>query len=95
MPRTDLRRPAVTHWPHGSRRRPGRCSIGSRRVLLALADPRRWPPSCWSAGRVRVTAGRLDVVLRLGDLAIGVRMAGLDRPGWVPAAGRAINFHYD
>ncbi len=48
------------------------------------------------AGRVRVAAGRLDVVLRLGDLAIGVRMAGLDRnPGWVPAAGRAINFHYD
>jgi hypothetical protein len=63
------------------------------------------PPADWAelasitlvrASRVRVSAGRLDVTLRLDDLDIAVRMAGLDRnPGWVPAAGRAINFSYE
>ncbi len=62
--------------------------LAGRTELTGLAFAR--------AGRVRMAAGRLDVVLRLDDLAIGVRMAGLDRnPGWVPAAGRTINFYYD
>lgn len=46
--------------------------------------------------RVEVSAARLDIHLRLADLPISVRLAGLDRdPGWVPAAGRFLAFHYD
>lgn len=46
--------------------------------------------------RVLVSAARLDVVLHLDDLALAVRYAGLDRdPGWVPAAGRTLAFHFE
>jgi hypothetical protein len=46
--------------------------------------------------RVFITASHLDVVFELAQLPIEVRLAGLDRnPGWVPAAGRFIAFHYD
>jgi len=38
----------------------------------------------------------VDVIFALADLPIEVRLGGLDRnPGWVPAAGRVITFHYD
>jgi hypothetical protein len=38
---------------------------------------------------------RLDICLSLSDLPISIRFAGLDRdPGWVPAAGRFVAFHY-
>jgi hypothetical protein len=46
--------------------------------------------------RVCVTPVYLDIYLSLEELPISVRMAGLDRdPGWVPAAGRQIAFHFD
>ena len=36
-----------------------------------------------------------DLTLSLADLPIELRLAGLDRdPGWVPAAGRYIAFHF-
>lgn len=39
---------------------------------------------------------RLDIYFSLDELPIQVRIAGLDRdPGWVPAAGRYVAFHYD
>jgi hypothetical protein len=39
---------------------------------------------------------RLDLVFSLNELPIAVRLAGLDRnPGWVPAAGRDIRFHFE
>ncbi len=45
--------------------------------------------------RVEAGATRLDIYLSLDDLPIEVRLAGLDRdPGWVPAAGRFVAFHY-
>ena len=51
---------------------------------------------CARAARVQVTAARVDVHFALADLPIAIRLAGLDRdPGWVPAAGRSIAFHYD
>jgi len=51
---------------------------------------------CRCYGRVRVTATHLDVFFNLAELPIEIRLAGLDRdPGWVPAAGRFITFHYD
>jgi hypothetical protein len=46
--------------------------------------------------RVHATATHVDVVLPLDALPIEVRFAGLDRdPGWVPAAGRFIAFHFE
>jgi hypothetical protein len=46
--------------------------------------------------RITATATHLDVFLGLGELPIAIRLAGLDRdPGWVPAAGRFIAFHFD
>ena len=46
--------------------------------------------------RVCVTATHVDVLMRLADLPVEVRSAGLDRdPGWVPAAGRYVAFHFD
>ena len=46
--------------------------------------------------KVVVTATHLDVFFALADLPIEIRVAGLDRnPGWVPAAGRFIAFHFD
>lgn len=38
---------------------------------------------------------RIDVHFALADLPIKIRSAGLDRdPGWIPAAGRAVAFHF-
>jgi hypothetical protein len=46
--------------------------------------------------RVTLTPTHLDVFLLFANLPIEVRMSGLDRnPGWAPAAGRFIAFHYD
>jgi len=45
--------------------------------------------------RVFVTAAHVDVEFSLAELPIEIRLSGLDRdPGWVPAAGRVIKFHY-
>jgi hypothetical protein len=46
--------------------------------------------------KVTITATHLDVFFPLADHPIEIRLSGLDRnPGWVPAAGRFIAFHYD
>lgn len=51
---------------------------------------------CEHQARIVVTATRLDVTFALAGLPLEVRLAGLDRdPGWVPAAGRRIAFHYE
>ena len=51
---------------------------------------------CRHTARVILTATRLDIVLSLAALPIEVRLSGLDRdPGWVPAAGRFIAFHFE
>jgi hypothetical protein len=48
------------------------------------------------AARIRIGSESVAVHFSLADHPIALRMAGLDRdPGWVPAAGRAIGFHYD
>jgi hypothetical protein len=45
---------------------------------------------------VEVTADSVTVRFRLAEHPSELRMAGLDRdPGWVPAAGRRIAFHYE
>ncbi len=46
--------------------------------------------------RITITPTHLDVFFSLADHPIEIRLSGLDRnPGWVPAAGRFIAFHYD
>ena len=46
--------------------------------------------------KVTITPTHLDVYFPLADHPIEIRLSGLDRnPGWVPAAGRFIAFHYD
>jgi hypothetical protein len=46
--------------------------------------------------RITVTPTHLDIFFVLCDHPIEIRLSGLDRnPGWVPAAGRFIAFHYD
>ncbi|HXI24270.1 MAG TPA: hypothetical protein VNG71_10450 [Pyrinomonadaceae bacterium] len=51
---------------------------------------------CQRYARVRATDTHIDVFFRLADLPLEIRFAGLDRdPGWVPAAGRFITFHFD
>jgi hypothetical protein len=51
---------------------------------------------CRHAAQVALTAARLDVTFELARLPLEVRLAGLDRdPGWVPAAGRHVAFHFE
>ncbi|HSL54300.1 MAG TPA: hypothetical protein VK868_07885, partial [Pyrinomonadaceae bacterium] len=46
--------------------------------------------------KVTITPTHLDVHFSLCDHPIEIRLSGLDRnPGWMPAAGRFIAFHYD
>lgn len=70
-----------------------------QRLALALNLPADQDPVrmtlCLSA-RVRCRAERVDVHLSLAHLPLAVRLAGLDRdPGWVPAAGSDLRFHFD
>ena len=54
------------------------------------------PLVCRHWAQVRLTPTHVDVFFRLADLPIEIRLSGLDRnPGWVPAAGRFIAFHYE
>jgi hypothetical protein len=51
---------------------------------------------CEHHARVFVTATHIDIFLSLAELPIAIRFAGLDRdPGWVPAAGRFVAFHFE
>jgi hypothetical protein len=46
--------------------------------------------------KIETTSERVDAHFSLATHPIELRMAGLDRdPGWVPAGGRSIYFHYD
>jgi len=48
------------------------------------------------SARVYLTGTRLDVTFSLEAHPVAIRLAGLDRnPGWIPAAGRIIAFHYE
>ena len=94
---------------HGTRTTPVRSSTQAAlshllpylRARLALAlelrDARRLAGVLLRmAAQVRVGAERIDVFFALERLPLAVRLAGLDRdPGWVPAAGRDLRFHFD
>ena len=51
---------------------------------------------CAQPARVSVSATRIDVTFALAQHPIQIRLSGLDRdPGWVPAAGRFVAFHFE
>jgi hypothetical protein len=50
---------------------------------------------CCHQALIQVTASAVHVHLSLSALPLEVRIAGLDRdPGWIPAAGRSVYFHF-
>jgi hypothetical protein len=47
-------------------------------------------------GRLHLTLTHVDLVLPLGAVSMPARLAGLDRdPGWLPAFGRVVLFHFE
>ncbi|MGO9428665.1 hypothetical protein [Rhodoblastus sp.] len=47
-------------------------------------------------GRLYVTSTHVDLVMPLNAVSVPVRLSGLDRdPGWLPAFGRVILFHFE
>jgi hypothetical protein len=50
---------------------------------------------CRYAAQLELGCNRIDVRLSLAELPLPLRYAGLDRdPGWIPAAGRSVHFHF-
>ena len=51
---------------------------------------------CRIPARLRITPAHLHALIRLDRHPIEIRLAGLDRdPGWIPAAGRYVAFHFN
>jgi hypothetical protein len=51
---------------------------------------------CLCRATIEITASSLHVHLALSELPLAVRVGGLDRdPGWMPAAGRFVAFHFE
>lgn len=72
--------------------------LRTRLVLaLGLRDARRLAGLLLRLpARVHAGPERIDVHFALQQLPLPVRMAGLDRdPGWIPAAGRDLRFHFE
>jgi hypothetical protein len=67
--------------------------IRDRLALAGIEDP---PRVVRRYGRITTTPAHLDVYFSLAAHPIEIRLAGLDRnPGWIPAAGRHVAFHFD
>jgi len=68
------------------------------RLMAALGsqDPKTIPDLvCRYPAHIYMSASAVDVHLSLDDLPISLRIGGLDRdPGWIPAAGRSVRFHF-
>ena len=86
-------------------RQPGDCwrqwLLPLMRARLALAlgvadDQALLDQVCRSEARVTSRPAWVDVTLSLAALPLALRLAGLDRdPGWIPAAGRDVRFHFE
>lgn len=67
------------------------------RLALALDCTSEQAPTllCRHPARLRCGPARVEAILALSSLPLAVRIAGLDRdPGWIPAAGRDVRFHF-
>lgn len=95
--------------PKGCPQRLGRLTAAMtpavrRRLLLALgidplirggASDRRIADILLLPAQLHVSSSHVDLVTRLDRVDLGARRAGLDRdPGWLPAYGRVIYFHF-
>jgi hypothetical protein len=87
--------------PHLSREPRGRwvscLSLYLRaRLLVALRQPDAVPLLCRQRARIEADGDRLTATFALADHLLALRLAGLDRnPGWVPAAGRIVEFAFE
>ena len=65
-------------------------------AALSVADPATVGEVVLAhPAEVLVTPTHVDVRLSLAELPLEIRLAGLDRdPGWIPAAGRFLAFHF-
>lgn len=65
----------------------GQAELKPRQRLRAMLD---------LPARVLDKGERVDMFFSLAELPLAVRLAGLDRdPGWIPAAGCDVHFHFD
>jgi hypothetical protein len=54
------------------------------------------PLLCAHPARILISSARLDVTFSLAEHPLVIRQSGLDRdPGWIPAAGHYVVYHYD
>ncbi len=85
--------PAVAAWLE--RLMPYVCTRLRQALGLTEADD-PGPLVCGHRARVCLTPTHLDVFFSLAELPVEIRLSGLDRnPGWVPAAGRFVAFHFE
>ena len=65
-------------------------------LALALADAQELVPALLRLpARIEDSGERMDLRMDLASLPLPVRLAGLDRdPGWIPAAGCDVRFHF-
>jgi len=67
-----------------------------RRLALALDGSEDVATHLMVPARLYLTSSHVDVVLSAQDADLRVRAAGLDRdPGWLPAYGRVVYFHFE
>lgn len=73
------------------------CDDFQERVKRSIGPDRDFRALVLNHGaKIEASSTRFDAYFSLAAHPIELRLAGLDRdPGWVPAAGRAIYFHYD
>jgi hypothetical protein len=68
------------------------------RLYRAFGDPDGFDPVrmlCAQHASILLTEVHLDIFFALSEHPVAIRLAGLDGdPGWVPAAGRFVRFHY-
>ena len=66
------------------------------RALGVADDQALLDQVCRGEARVTSRPAWVDVTLSLSALPLAIRLAGLDRdPGWIPAAGRDVRFHFE
>jgi hypothetical protein len=66
------------------------------RLMRALGRTDAAELLCRIPARLRITPAHLHVLIRLDRHPIEIRLAALDRdPGWIPAAGRYVAFHFN
>ncbi|HLK69138.1 MAG TPA: hypothetical protein VKU19_37150 [Bryobacteraceae bacterium] len=66
------------------------------RLVRSLGREDALPLLCRSRARITVTMTHVEIRFCLDLHPIEVRMAGLDRdPGWIPAAGRYVAYHFE